>query len=131
MGYESKVLVINREELVKGYNIGSEIARFDLCAMGSNPHNGVMFNELFTTPIDFDVYVRNQTEDDGTEDFYKTDCYGEHCKFTSDVDSVISWLEQAEEKEHYRRAKLFLNFLKTLRDSVDDFEELVLVHYGY
>lgn len=130
MSYESKVLVIDRTPGWRA-TIGREIARFDLCSMGYDVYDGKCFRELFTTPIDFDVYVRSQEEDDETEDFYRTDCYGEHCKYTKDFDSVISWLEQAEEKEHYRRAKLFLNFLKGLRDSVKEFDELVLVHYAY
>lgn len=136
MSYESKVLVINRKEssfpkkISESFAIGQELARFDLCSMGHETFNGKMFRELFDTPIDFDIYV-NHSDEVEDEDFYRTDCYGEVCKYTEDLDSVISWLENSEKVSHYRRAKMFLDFLKFFKDQVNEYDEICLVHYGY
>lgn len=130
MGYESKVIVINRDEIPNLWAVGQELARFDLSCMGYETYNGKMFPELFTTPVDFNLYVRT-TDEVVDEEFYRKDNYGEHCKYTANLDEVISWLEEAEKKEHYRRARMLLNFLKAFKDQIDEYDEIVLVHYGY
>lgn len=132
MGYESKVFVIERSEIVplngmKPYVLGIEIARFDLCKMGYDMVDGRMFPSIFDVPIDFMLY-------NPVEDVVETqeDCYGEHCGMTS-VECVIEWLEKApEDMRTYRRAALFLDFLYALREREHEYDgEIVLVHYGY
>lgn len=136
MGYESKIVIVDRHEResVNGekFVYGSELARFDLSKMGYARFNYKLFRELFTVPVDFDLYVNN--EDSNSEypaEYWREDAYGEHCKYTEDIDSVISWLEEYEKQDPYRRAALFLGFLKVLKERAGDFAEICLVHYGY
>lgn len=89
MGYESKIIVINRCELKDDdgkttWIHGAEIAQFDLCKMG------------------YDYF-----------------------------DGVIAWMEQYEAHEHYRRAALFLDFLRVLKNRTGEYTQICLVHYGY
>lgn len=134
MGYESKIIIADRHDcttpICGGRVYGCEIARFDLAKMGYSVYGGKRFTDLFTTPIDFDLHV-NPGKENQEENYYKMDRYGEICKYTADIDGVISWLEQSELDDPYRRAKLFLNFLRVLKESVQDFNQIVLVHYGY
>lgn len=143
MGYDSKIIIVDRREhkdkdgnLVCVY--GAEIAQFDLCKMGYNKYPvdnyDVLrsFRELFTIPIDFDLSVQN--EDSNKEypaEYWREDMYGEHCKYTTDIKSVMAWLRQSEEHEHYRRASLLLDFLASLLNHAHDWAQLCLVHYGY
>lgn len=133
MGYESKIVIVERSAYDNPggtWVYGAELARFDLSKMGYDYFDGKMFRELFTVPIDFDLYV-NQSNEVEAEDFYKIDCYGDHCKYTTDIDGVIAWLEQSEEKDHYRRAALFLDFLRVLKTHLNEYNQIALVHYGY
>lgn len=137
MGYESKIIVIDRHELKDDAGkttgiYGAEIAQFDLCKMGYDYFDGKQFRNLFATPVDFDLSVQN--EDSNTvypDEYWREDMYGEHCKYTTDIDSVIAWLEQYEAHEHYRRAALFLDFLRVLKNRKGEYTQICLVHYGY
>ena len=134
MGYESKIIIVERteHELPNGgtWVYGDELARFDLSKMGYDKFDGVWFPGLFTIPIDFDLYVRESPED-VPDSFYRVDCYDEHCKYTTDIDRVIAWLEKFDEVEHYRRASLFRDFLRVLKEHKDEYNEICIVHYGY
>ena len=124
MGYESRIHVVDRYKGCYGKASGHEIAMFELHKMGYEKYNGKSFRELYTTPVDFDIFCVEDLDDD-------IDCYGNKICYTSDIDSVIAWLEQSEKHEPYRRAKLFLNFLKTLKESANDFKQICLVHFGH
>ena len=130
MSYESKVLVINRSEIPNLCVSGQELARFDLACMGYDKFNGKEFPELFSTPIDFNLYV-NHSDEVVDDSFYREDCYGKHCNFTRDIDEVIAWLEESQRHEPYRRAEMLLNFLKLFKYQVGQFDDICLVHYGY
>jgi len=135
MGYESKIIVVDRHEHeskngLSAWVYGGELARFDLSKMGHDRFDGVMFRDLFTIPIDFDLYVR-ESPDDVPDNFYRVDCYDEYCKYTTDIDRVITWLEKFDKVEHYRRASLFRDFLRVLKEHKDEYNEICLVHYGY
>lgn len=130
MSYESKVLVINRSEIPNLWVSGQELARFDLARMGCDKFNGKKFTELFSTPIDFNLYV-NHSDEVVDDSFYREDCYGKHCNFTRDIDEVIAWLEEFQKKEPYRRAEMLLNFLKLFKYQIGQFDDICLVHYGY
>lgn len=143
MGYESKIVVIDRREHEAtekhpAWVYGSEIARFDLGKMGyekypvNNYDDLRTFRDLFTVPIDFDLSVQN--EDSNTvypDEYWREDMYGEHCKYTTDIDSVIAWMERYLEHDDYRRAALFYDFLRVLKEHEDEYQQIVLVHYGY
>lgn len=135
MGYESRVFIIERSECCGGkFVYGDEIARFELCKMGNEVVNYKYFTDVFKTPIDFDLH--DIGEDPNCEEYreedYRTDQYGEHCKYAS-IDSVLEWLESSEtvNVEKYRRAVLLRDFLKMLKDRSSDFGNIVVVHYGH
>lgn len=131
MGYESKIIVVERHQH-DSFVFGDELARFDLCKMGYDFHDGKQFRNLFTVPVDFDLYVnQSSSSEEETEDFYRVDKYGEHCKYTTDIDGVIGWLELSEAHDHYRRAALLLDFLRVLKSRQNEYGQLVLVHFGH
>lgn len=117
MGYESRLYVVNRVENVwTGGLWGDKLAVFNMSCVGWNP------DKIFTTPIDFNIgYDKNG------EPIYN-DMYGKRCGMASVVD-VISTIESLEEREHYRRFKPLLGFLKSLDES--EWDDLRVVHFGY
>lgn len=130
MGYESKIIIVDRKAHDGGFVFGDELARLDLSKMGYDLFDGKMFRDLFSTPIDFDLNV-NSSDEVVPDSFYREDRYGEHCKYTTDIDGVIEWLERSEEHDHYRRAALFLDFLRVLKTHQGEYNQICLVHYGY
>ena len=135
MGYESKIVIAERSEnkTPNGKTLvwGNEIARFDLSKMGWDEVNGKSFPALFTHEIDFDIYINPEQYDKIMPDnYFREDMYGDICKWAS-VDTVIDWLEASGVANTYRRAKLFLGFLRVLRDQRKDYGQLCVVHYGY
>ena len=142
MGYESKIIIVDRRENEcpngNKWVHGSEIVRFDMSKMGYekypvyNYDDRRAFRDLFTIPVDFDLYVNQESKDEvPPPEFYREDCYGEICKYTTDIDAVIAWLRQSEAHDHYRRAALLLDFLVSLRQHTEDWTQLAIVHYGY
>ena len=134
MGYESKIVIVERCEMpAPNGNIlvwGNELARFDLAKMGYETVNGKTFPKAFTNPIDFDLYVDENSNETGSE-YFRTDKYGDHCNWAT-VDEVIAWLEGASDDiKRYRRAALFLDFLRVLREHEKDYEQVCVVHYGF
>ena len=127
MGYESKVIAIERTEY-NGKAYGDEIARFDLAKMGYETVDGKPFRGSFHTPIDFWLY--NMYDKVEKESDYYCDYYGEHCKWAT-IGEVKSWLEKSEVVKTYRRAKLLYDFLSALEKNQKDFHDIVLVHFGY
>lgn len=132
MGYESRIYVVRTDIYDKwdGKPYGNKIAIFDLSNMGSEKYNGVKFTELFDKVNDCSIYA-----DDGNTEIVE-DNYGHELFYTTDIEKVISWLEASEADDSYRRAELFLNFLKVLNQQIklgkwDVFNNIRLVHYGY
>lgn len=128
MGYESKIIIVERHEHEKldGTLLpyGDDIACFDLSKMGYEQVNGKAFPAVFTNEIDFDLYCVDP------EKPTRVDMYGDICKW-ADVEDVIDWLEASNVAKTYRRAKLFLDFVRCLRSHLDDFGQLCVVHFGY
>lgn len=131
MGYESRIYVVSTNTDFKYWNgkpYGNKIAIFDLCNMGIEKYNGVKFTELFDKVNDCSIYA-----DDGNTEIIE-DNYGDKLFYTTDIEKVISWLEASEANDSYRRAELFLNFLKVLNQQIKAnvwMNEIRLVHYGY
>lgn len=130
MGYESKIFVVGANTAFdwNGKPYGNKIAIFDLSNMGIEKYNGVKFTELFDEINDCSIYA-----DDGNTEIVE-DKYGEELHYTTDIEKVISWLEASEADGSYRRAELFLNFLKVLNQQIKTniwINEIRLVHYGY
>ena len=120
MGYESRLYVVNRRELRwDGKSLGiyrDMIAKFDMSCVRWNP------DEIFTTPIDFHIGYNEKNEP------IYNDLYGKRCGMAS-VSAVISAIEALEGREHYRRFKPLLGFLKGLDES--EWDDLRVVHFGY
>ena len=130
MGYESRIYVVRTDIYDKwdGKPYGSKIAVFNLSNMGNTKYNGVEFTQLFDKVNDCSIYA-----DDGNTEIVK-DNYDEELHYTTDIEKVISWLEASEADDSYRRAELFLNFLKVLNQQIKTnvwMNEIRLVHYGY
>lgn len=128
MGYESKIYIIDRHEHKKidetFYTYGDKIMEIDLCKMGYGMYNRKSFTDLFTHEIDFDLWINgNPTQ---------TDCYDEHCKY-GDIDAIINWLNKMVKDTDYRRAKLFLAILKSIKKQIKDgcWTDIKIVHYGH
>lgn len=135
MGYESKIVIMDRHEYKKPngdkWIFALEISTFDLSKMGYEKANGHTFHDIFKTPIDFDLYIQNEDANNVyPAEYWREDCYGEHCKYTT-IENVIAWLEQSKTAKTYRRAKLLLNCLYSFRDIQNEFTQLCVVHYGY
>lgn len=129
MGYESRIYVIDRKKS-DDFVYGAEIARFDLSKIGYEVVAGKTFRDVFTAPIDFDIDNGADESGDYVPDDFRVDNYGEHCKYT-DIQTVIDWLQSSETAKEYRRAALFLDFLRVLSARESEYRELVLVHFGY
>ena len=132
MGYESRIYVVNTSKVVfdsldfKPY--GEKIAIFNLSNMGTQRYNGMMFTDLFDKINNCSIYA-----DDGNTEILE-DKYGDMLRYTTDIEKVINWLEASEADDSYRRAELFLNFLKVLNQQIKTnvwMNEIRLVHYGY
>ena len=128
MGYESKIIFVDRHEYSSGSVYGQEISIWDMCKMGWYEFNGKSFKDIFTIPIDFDLNLNGDVWGEKA----RIDSYGEHCKYTT-INVVIEWLEHYVEKVNYRRAELLLAFLYIMKEQINNgkWNEICVVHYGY
>ena len=121
MGYESRVFVVDRNEIKHNdgtaYVYAEKIADIKMSCM----HNG--FTNLFNKKVDYELYIDNG--DESTQ----TDKYGEVMSYT-DCKTVIDYLEKLmADGENYRRLNLLLGLLKGIDES--QWSEIQIVHYGY
>lgn len=120
MGYESRVFVVNRNEIERGngmYVWGEKIADIKMACM----YQG--FTELFDKKVDYELYIDNG--DESTQ----TDCYGDVMTYT-DCKTIIDYLEKliADGKD-YRRLTILLGLLKGINE--EQWNDIQIVHYGY
>lgn len=122
--YESKIIIANvvRDKDRNSEDFGEwiyaeKVAEIDLGCMGYG--NG--WKELFTTKIDFELFVDNM--DCSTRE----DKYGDIMK-VADLKAIIKWLEDHSEITP-RRTRTLLAMLKSLNPL--EWDELHIVHYGY
>jgi hypothetical protein len=121
MGYESRVFIVNRNEVKRNndtsYVWGEKIADVKMSCM----YDG--FTALFKKEVDYELYIDNGDEST------KTDKYGDVMTYT-DCRTVINYLEKLiEDGEDYRRLGLLLGLLKGIDES--QWNEIQIVHYGY
>lgn len=129
MGYESRLIVVEREDYDNGYVFGDEIMQIDLSKMGYDRVDGRCFTDIFKNEIDFNLYMmRSGYEDSDDPNRERKDAYGAICKWAT-IDAVIEWLEKAD--MDYRRAKTCLSVLKALKEHEKDYANICVVHYGY
>lgn len=133
MSYESRVIIVNRRE-TENFVFGSEIARFELSAMGREMVNYRTFCDVFKTPIDFNLYgmpeIWTDPEETHPDQHYREDAYGAHCKMAS-VDDVLAWLEASNTAKEYRRARLLQDFLVCMKEEMNNFDDVRVVHFGH
>ncbi len=117
MGYESKLYVVDKHHYNWGNKAwGEKIAMFDLCCVP-----GLNFNKYPAT----NCYI---LADDGNTEITE-DAYGEVLSEIP-IKDAIQMLEDVIEKEkYYRRYKPCLDLLKGFNP--DDWEDLVVLHYGH
>lgn len=117
MGYESRIFIVNRNEIRNDYVYGDKIADIKMSKMYSE------FVDLFDKKIDYELYIDNGDEST------KIDKYGDVMTYTS-CEIVIDYLEElVANGENYRRIGLLLGLLKGIDES--QWDEIQVVHYGY
>lgn len=121
MSYESRVFVVNRNEIEHGdgtsFIYAEQIADIKMSCMCGG------FTKLFDKKVDYDLYIDNG--DEATQ----TDKYGDIMTFT-DCKTVIDYLENLiASGENYRRLTLLLGLLKGINE--EQWDNIQIVHYGY
>lgn len=111
MGYESRIII-------------AEVGEYDLKSGGKQKYCmklGQMwlskcgnFADIFTTPIDFDLFGDGFEENSHEEYNMTVDCYGDTCCY-ADLQTVIDYLENYETNDHYRRFAVALAMLKAFQ----------------
>jgi hypothetical protein len=118
MGYESKLYVVNKRGSLNGESKrwAEVVAVFNMCKFGD-------FNGVFIKETDCFIYA-----DDGNTEITE-DKYGDSLKEAS-VEDVIKYLEEYKDtQEPYRRVEPLLGLLKGF--DVSEWEDLIILHYGY
>ena len=120
MSYESRVFIVNRNEIEGAngkYVFADKIADIKMSSM----YNG--FTDLFSKEIDYQLYIDNG--DEATQ----TDKYGDTMTYT-DCQTVITYLENLiADGENYRRLTILLGLLKGIDET--EWNDIQIVHYGY
>lgn len=121
MGYESRVIIVDRNEIERKdgmpYVWAEQIADVKMSKM----YDG--FTDLFDKEIDYELFIDNGDETT------KTDKYGVVMRYT-DCKTVIDYLEKLiADGEDYRRLTVLLGLLKGFNEG--QWNDIQVVHYGY
>ena len=119
MGYESKLVVVKKWNWDSGDSFGETIAELNLCGM---PNSFFPIEETFENEIEPNKYIFMN------DDEVSSDRYGKKIRYTS-VEKLLRVLYKCEAEEHYRRTEMAINLLKSF--TTDDWENIVVFHYGY
>ena len=117
MGYESKLIIVEKWSFKGASSLGETIAELNLSKMGKD---FFPIDETFEMEVDKPIYLNGE---EITEDKY-----GEKLRCTS-VEKLLKVLYRCESECHYRRTELAINTLKTFQSK--GWEDVVVVHYGY
>lgn len=137
MGYESKILLVNRHEIKTRFDgtplerpiINAEVvAEYDLCKMGWQAQE---FYAAFRREIDYTLFLPG-VDANGDERIMEKDedMYGDHLK-SADIGELLAALKVCEERDHYRRIPPLIAMLETLSNMREEWPVLEAVHYGY
>jgi hypothetical protein len=121
MGYESRLYVVEKgitKHKVEGkeYVWAEKIAIFNLCKV-----RAVSDKMRMAKNTDCFIYDDGDTE-------VVTDCYGDALKEMT-IKEAIQILEEAAEKDDYRRYAPCISLLKGFNES--QWQNLAVLHYGY
>ncbi len=121
MGYESRVYVITpySSYLEDGKKYAEIIARFNLCVCCNS------FVEVFNETCPY--LIRNEDGDTEEQPYVEEDKYGKPLKMAT-AKAVLDAIAKDPESMEYRRTRDFYEFLKS---SINHYDELFVVHYGY
>ena len=119
MGYESKLVVVKKWNFTDAESFGETIAELNLCKM---PNSFFPIEETFENELEPDKYIYLNGE------IVTDDKYGQTLRFTT-VRKLLNVLYKCEAEEHYRRTEMAINLLKSF--TTDDWEDIVVFHYGY
>ena len=122
MGYESKLVVVEKWSFDSTDSFGETIAELNLCGM---PNSFFPISETFENEIEEGKYI---FMNDGENETVNEDKYGEKIRYTS-VEKLLKVLYKCEAEEHYRRTEMAINLLKSF--TTNDWEDIVVFHYGY
>ena len=117
MGYESKLIVVEKWKFANSDSLGETIAELNLSKMGNE---FFPINETFEMEVDKPIYLNGKE--------IITDKYDDKLRCTS-VEKLLKVLYRCESERHYKRTELAINTLKTFQSK--DWENVVVVHYGY
>ncbi len=120
MGYESRLYIVNKFEKLEHETMtyAEKVAMFELC-------------KVYSVSSQLDKYPKTNAyiySDDGDTQIIE-DKYGESLREIP-IDDMISILENAMEKESYRRYAPCLAMLKGFNKE-DWGDNLVVLHYGH
>lgn len=118
MGYESKLVVVQKWNAEGVSSLGETIAEINLCGM---PNAFFPIEETFENEIEAPVFM-------GNSELETKDKYGKKLRYTS-VEKLLKVLYACEAEEHYRRTELAINTLKSFQSK--DWGEIAVVHFGY
>lgn len=118
MGYESKLIVVEKYSFDGATSFGETVAELNLAGM---PNSFFPIKKTFENEMNKPVYVGDWGE-------VTEDKYGDKLRYTS-VEKLLNVLYKCENEEHYRRTELAINTLKTFTSKY--WENIVVVHYGY
>lgn len=121
MGYESRVFVVNRNEIKHpdgtAYVYAEKIADIKMSCMCTE------FKNLFDKKVDYELFIDNGVEST------QTDKYGDVMTYT-DCKAVIDYLEKLiASGDNYRRLTVLLGLLKGINE--EQWVNIQVVHYGY
>ena len=120
MGYESRLFIANASKVSYDTDAPKQaetIAVYDCCVMSP------VFVKRFDKPVDFTLY--------GCESGRITeDKYGKPLMYAT-LDETIACLERYASEQHYRRVAPILGLLKAFKENEKEWDNIVVVHYGY
>lgn len=118
MGYESKLVVVEKWSFEDASTFGETIAELNLARM---PNTFFPIKQTFENESEKAIYMGDYGE-------VSEDKYGEKLRYTS-VEKLLKVLYKCEAEEHYRRTEMAINLLKSF--TTNDWEDIVVFHYGY
>lgn len=118
MGYESKLIIVQKWSFECKDSFGETVAELNLSGM---PNTFFPIDKTFENEVEAPVYMGDYGE-------ITEDKYGKKLRYTT-VEKLLKILYACEAEEHYRRTEMAINLLKSF--TTKDWDNIVVIHYGY